>query len=585
MANRNLPEEITALQALPPGSEGPQGPEGPAGSDSEVPGPKGDPGNKGDEGTPGTKGDPGTTGPEGPSAVSTDADNSLVLGSDGLPFYQQVGLADIPDPAANQVTGLVKLSPDNTLNKVAFICEGAVTVTWGDGSDSQDYASGITAEHSYDWEDVPVFRGSRTCIFTCTAQSGQQITLMDFQVLPSGVDPLPFPSALSSPISVLNLNLPDCTNLKLGSSEMLPETLADPSMWPFTDYPEGTTAPPDSWLWGMIPGQAVNLLRFDNVTAMQITTGPLPNAAGLFYGFWTLNILEGMPDLSVATSIDSLFASCGELIEIGDVTAPEATSAASVFNSCLALKSINSISLPKAKSLYALYAQTGSLISYPMFDTSQVENVGRMFSYVTNNPEIPLYDFASVLWADWIFAQSSGVVTVPLFVMPNVRSISRAFYQSDNLTTVPAWDISSAAWAKDMSLECASLATYEVTGLGGNPLTKEQGEAYGTGYGAYPIGYGQNQALAFWGGFYLGNTGSVVPPITGPAINVFLEGLSNPAPQMYYIEAFSGLDGFQAPEISLPDPLPAGTDTTIATNKGWSLRATDARKGVGGGRE
>jgi hypothetical protein len=348
---------------------------------------------------------------------------------------------------------------------------------------------------------------------------------------------------------------------------MSPETLADPTIWPYTDYPEGTTPPPDSWLWGMEPGQPVSLLKFDNVTAMQITTGPLPNAAGLFSGFQALNTLEGMPDLSVATSIDSLFASCVEVPEIGDVTAPEATSAAYVFSRCLALKSINSISLPKAKSLNGLYAQTQSLISYPMFDTSQAENVCRMFSYVTNNPEIPLYDFASVLWADWIFADSSGVVTVPLFVMPNVRSISRAFYGDANLTTVPAWDISSAAWAKDMSLYADALTTYGVTGLGETQLTKEQGDAYGVGTSLYSATI--DQSLAFLSGFYPSSGGDLA--ITGPAINAFLEGLSNPAPQFYALD-FGGTETYNnTPLINLPAPLPSGTDTTIATNKGWGI--------------
>lgn len=541
MANRNLPEEITALQALPPGSEGPRGPEGPPGSDSEVPGPKGD---------------PGATGPEGPSAVSADADNSLILGSDGLPFYQQVGLADIPDPAANQITGLVKLSTDNTKNRIAFICEGAVTVTWGDGSDSQDYASGITAEHNYDWEDVPVFRGSRTCIITCKAQAGQEITSANFQVPPSGDLPEGWAQWVS-PLIVLNLNLPDCTNLKLASDGMTPAVPLDLGGW---GIPRPDFSLPDSWLWGMLPGSPTQQVSLLQVEAMQITTGPLSNAAGLFYGCKALVTLEGMPDLSVTTSIDSLFLNCMALLELSAIVAPEATSATEVFALCKALKNIDSISLPKAKSLTGFYRGTESLTSFPMFDTSQVEQVTSMFSSVYTGAEVPLYDFASVIWADNIF-MSSRVTTVPLFVMPNVRSISNAFSYSDDLATVPAWDISSAVWARSMSQYAPSLTTYGVTGLGETQLTKEQGDAYGVGE---QYGGTIDHSLAFLCGF-----SSDSDLITGPAINAFFESLVDPAPQFYALE-YNGTETYNnTPLINLPTPLPSGTDTTIATNKGW----------------
>lgn len=86
----------------PAGATGPQGPTGPKGADSTVPGPagatgpqgpagttgaqgpKGDPGATGTAGATGTTGPQGPAGPVGPTAVSTDAGNLAVLGSDQL---------------------------------------------------------------------------------------------------------------------------------------------------------------------------------------------------------------------------------------------------------------------------------------------------------------------------------------------------------------------------------------------------------------------------------------------------------------------------------------------------------------------
>ena len=62
-----------------PGAEGIQGP---AGADSTVPGPTGPTG--ADSTVPGPQGETGPEGPEGPSAVSADADNVAVLGTDSL---------------------------------------------------------------------------------------------------------------------------------------------------------------------------------------------------------------------------------------------------------------------------------------------------------------------------------------------------------------------------------------------------------------------------------------------------------------------------------------------------------------------
>ena len=59
--------------------------------------------------------------------------------------------------------------------------------------------------------------------------------------------------------------------------------------------------------------------------------------------------------------------------------------------------------------------------------------------------------------------------------------------------------------------------------------------------------------------------------ITGSAINAFFESLVNPAPQFYKLE-FNGTETYNnTPLISLPTSLPSGTDTTIATNKGWRI--------------
>ena len=92
------PEGPEGPASTVPGPDGPTGPEGPA---STVPGPQGDPGAQGDPGTPGADGVDGATGgvgPAGPSAVSVDAENTAVLGTDSLIF--------VPAPPPSGVIGV-----------------------------------------------------------------------------------------------------------------------------------------------------------------------------------------------------------------------------------------------------------------------------------------------------------------------------------------------------------------------------------------------------------------------------------------------------------------------------------------------
>jgi hypothetical protein len=134
-----------------PGPPGPQGPPGPTGAASTVPGPPGPAGPTGAASTvPGPQGPPGPTGPAstvpgpqgptgpagadstvpgppGPSAVSSDADNAAILGSDdliyvpvtdgggaaaGIPVYADAAARDaaIPTPTDGQFAWLTDTS-------------------------------------------------------------------------------------------------------------------------------------------------------------------------------------------------------------------------------------------------------------------------------------------------------------------------------------------------------------------------------------------------------------------------------------------------------------------------------------------
>ena len=92
--------------------------------------------------------------------------------------------------ADQQISLLIAVANDSTgLNKIAFTIAGNYTVDWGDGSSSENFNTGVKAEHEYSWGDISestlTSDGYRQCICTVTPQSGQNLTAFDLRVWPT----------------------------------------------------------------------------------------------------------------------------------------------------------------------------------------------------------------------------------------------------------------------------------------------------------------------------------------------------------------------------------------------------------------
>ena len=69
-------------------------------------------------------------------------------------------------------------------NAVAITIAGTYTVDWGDGSAPENFATGVSAEHTYDYADTDLgavtSRGYKCAVITITPQSGQNLTSVNF---------------------------------------------------------------------------------------------------------------------------------------------------------------------------------------------------------------------------------------------------------------------------------------------------------------------------------------------------------------------------------------------------------------------
>ncbi|MEL7494632.1 MAG: hypothetical protein AAGJ95_11815, partial [Cyanobacteria bacterium J06554_11] len=106
---------------------------------------------------------------------------------------------------------------DQPTNVISFRISGAITVDWGDGTATEDFAAGILASKNIDFLSVSpttaTSSGFRQVIVTITPQSGQSLTSADFSELPAiatGIDdwlnPLLDIKISGSNIASLNFN-------------------------------------------------------------------------------------------------------------------------------------------------------------------------------------------------------------------------------------------------------------------------------------------------------------------------------------------------------------------------------------------
>lgn len=103
------------------------------------------------------------------------------------PYIRPVDWLPLPALADGEekFAGLFPVFDDKS-NFLAIYFEGDYTVDWGDGT-TQNFASGVTAEHTYDYDslslDTLTARGYKQVVVTVVPQTGQTLSYMDLSVV------------------------------------------------------------------------------------------------------------------------------------------------------------------------------------------------------------------------------------------------------------------------------------------------------------------------------------------------------------------------------------------------------------------
>ena len=216
-----------------------------------------------------------------------------------------------------KIVGLHAVWPHDS-NFCAVQVEGAYTVDWGDGSSPQNYASGATAYHVFDYDDLEgteCSRGYRQAIVTIPPQSGQNLTSVNFAVkhnqagLPNG-------------------------------------------------YSTG---------WLDVKAAGANIATF-------LFGSPMPPVVNAM-----LEIFEFIGS-NVIVNFTGMFASCFSLQSIPQLDTSSGTNFTGMFAGCHPLQSIPQLDTSSGENFSSMFSYCSSLQSIPQLDTSSGTNFSGMFA-------------------------------------------------------------------------------------------------------------------------------------------------------------------------------------------------------------
>jgi hypothetical protein len=273
----------------------------------------------------------------------------------------------LPDISSTEgISGLYAVWNTDS-NFLAFTILGAYDVDWGDGN-SGSYASGATAEHIYDWNDLSsstlTTKGYRQAIVTITPASGDALTSIDFNVKHSTVG---LASGATTGWLDVEVNAPSCTSSGLFSGSAVFHRLLEQAT---------------IHAWG---GTSFNLM-FNECASLQ---NPL------------------LYNTNNVTNFSSMFRRCRALQTIPLFDTSSGTNFSGMFLSCESLQTIPLFDTSSGTNFSGMFSLCGALQTIPLFDTSSGTNFSSMFGGCFSLRIIPAFNFGGAAGSfDLIFIVS-----------------------------------------------------------------------------------------------------------------------------------------------------------------------------------
>ena len=262
----------------------------------------------------------------------------------------------LPTPAADSFVGLLAVFNDDT-NLIALNFSGDYTVDWGDGSSPENVATGVQAQHTYDYSTISggtlSTKGYKQVIVVVTPQSGQQLTSISLDVLNSILSGASVPNI---PWLDITLRLPYCTDISAFLSD-----------------------------------NQVRTASLEQVTVLALAATNLNN---MFAGCISLQSVP-LFDTSAVTSFIAMFSSCNSIQSVPLFNTSAGTDFSYMFSSCYNLQSVPLFDTSAGTDFSGMFSYCNNLLTVPLFNTSAGINFNGMFNSDASLRYIPLLDLSA----------------------------------------------------------------------------------------------------------------------------------------------------------------------------------------------
>ena len=273
---------------------------------------------------------------------------------------------------------------------VAFTCQGAYTVDWGDGV-IENFLDGVKAYHKYEYSnvnlnsDTVVEFGYKQCIITITPLPGQNLSYIYLNTDHPTVGPSDSYDLVSGFLD-MRINSLSCTLLAIGST----------GIGANIDFVKHTML--EQCLIGELRVTSLSYLFADCYALQSVSIKDTSNII-LFYGMHFNNYsLQKMPNYtfrSAGVQVNDMFNNCYSLVETYPINVTITGSTVfSMFSSCKSLKYIDlTINSNVNYSLASLFYQCSTLntIKLTLTGTGKVTSLSNTFVY-TAIKESPVID-------------------------------------------------------------------------------------------------------------------------------------------------------------------------------------------------
>jgi hypothetical protein len=175
--------------------------------------------------------------------------------------------------------------------------------------------------------------------------------------------------------------------------------------------------------------------------------------------FSNCDSLQTVPLLntSLAQSMSYMFSYCSSIKSVSLLNTSLSTEFYSMFYECYSLQSVPLFDTSSGTDFNNMFTSCYSLQSVPLFDTSSGTNFSGMFSSCQLLESVPLFDTSSGIYFNSMFSSCSSLKSVPLFNTSSCTNFSYMFYNCMALNSIPLFDTSKGTDFNNMFPFCYSL--------------------------------------------------------------------------------------------------------------------------------